>query len=155
MRNTSSSDIQAFLDDVARSPERSTLFWWLSEHHDALVAAAAGRRIRWGPHIPRFLALGLRDGEGKPVTPRTASDTWSEVKRDIARVRAAKAAPARDPQPSRMPATWRPQAATPPPSPLAVVQKANGPAPAANPQEPTTDELITGLHRVMLERSGR
>jgi len=116
MRKTMSSDIQSFLDDVAHSPERSTLFWWLSEHHDALIAAAAGRRIHWVAHIPHFAALGLSDGEGKPVTPRTASDTWSKVKRDIARLRTAKAAQARDLQPSRLPATWRPTPVEPTPA---------------------------------------
>jgi len=116
MRKTTSSDIQSFLDDVAHSPERSTLFWWLSEHHDALIVAAAGRRIRWIAHIPRLAALGLSDGEGKPVTPRTASDTWSEVKRDIARLRAAKAAQARDLQPSRLPVTWKPTPVEPTPA---------------------------------------
>lgn len=155
MHKITPTELQPILDDVAQSPERSTLFWWLREHHDVFLAAAAGRRIRWLPHIPRFLALDLRDGEGKPVTPRTASDTWAEVKRDIARVRASQAEQVRKLQPSRLPVTWRPQAATPPPSSRAVVQPHSGPAAATGTEDRTPEELVAGLRRVMKERSGQ
>jgi hypothetical protein len=34
LRKTTPAELQPILDDVAQSPERSTLFWWLCEHHD-------------------------------------------------------------------------------------------------------------------------
>ena len=106
---------EPILNAIARSSERSSLFWWLSDQHDEILAAAAGRRIQWAPLISRFAELDLRDGEGKPVTARTASDTWAEVKRTIAERQAMKAAAqARNQHPSRLPATWRPTPVEPP-----------------------------------------
>jgi len=103
----------------------------------------------------------IRDGvtgqRGVLPNRKAAAKVWDRVCRDIkaAEIELRTGIPQHKVQPSRLPATWRPQAATPPPSRLAVVQPANGPAPATNAQDQTPDELIAGLRRVMLERSGR
>ena len=150
-------DVEAVISYLQQGPNRSPLFWWLAEHHDALMEANDGKPIRWGPLALRLASFGLTDREGKPATPETVRLTWKRVRKFVADQAAAKLA--RDQthrmQPSRLPATWRPTPAAPPPSPLGVAQSAIAPAPATNTQEPTTEELITGLRRVMLERSGR
>src|SRR5208282_50400 len=38
---------KAILAQVERPYERSPLFEWLFEHHDDVIAAAAGRRVEW------------------------------------------------------------------------------------------------------------
>lgn len=158
MRKTKHSQLQPILDDVAQSPERSTLFWWLSENHDALIAAAAGRRIQWLPHIPRLLALDLRDGKGKPVTPRTASDTWAEVKRDVARTRTAKAGQVRKLQPSHLPATWRPTpeaAPTPPTFSRPVIPQPSQPVRDGEARPLTAAEKVAAMRQELARKNGR
>lgn len=114
-----------------------------------------------GPSWEWFAAMlgreNQRNNQGGPISRDSARKMFERASKDSRdrKHEVPAAVQQRKQQPSSLPATWRPAPATPTPSPLAVVQKANGPAPAANPQEPTTDELITGLRRVMLERSGR
>jgi hypothetical protein len=86
------SHIEAVLAAIARSDERSTLFHWMHEHHDELVAAAAGHRMRWKALTARLAEAGLRDATGKPATERTARETWYQVRRVVAKRRAAQAA---------------------------------------------------------------
>ena len=150
-------DVEAVVNYLRQGPDRSTLFWWLAEHHDALMEASDGKPIRWGPLASRLASFGLTDREGKPASPETVRLTWKRVRRFVADQAAAKLARdrTRKVQPSRMPATWRPQAVTPPPSRLAVSQPAGGPAAANTTVDRTPEELVAGLRRVMNERSGR
>jgi len=39
--------LKTVLSEIAKADDRSSLFWWLVEHHDEIVAAANGRRMRW------------------------------------------------------------------------------------------------------------
>jgi len=153
---TNKRGLRAILREIEHGPERSTLFWYMLDNYEDLSRSAARTRIRWVPLSERFAALGLLDGQGKTPTAENARLTWWNVRQEVAKRQAEhrqETQPAMPP--SRLPATWRPQAATPPPSRLGVAQPANGPAPATNAQDPTPDELMAGLRRVMLERSGR
>lgn len=153
---TNKRGLRAILREIEHGPERSTLFWYMLDNYEDLSRSAARTRIRWVPLSERFAALGLLDGQGKAPTAENARLTWWNVRREVAKRQAQhrqQAAPAV--APSRLPATWRPQAATPPPSRLAVSQPASGPATAGTTEDRTPDELVAGLRRVMMERSGR
>ncbi len=112
------SDATLVLEHIARSQDRSPLFWWMLDHHDEIVKAAQGRRIRWRQFCADVTALGLTDTRGGPVTERNARETWRQVRRETARTEklrvereAAKAAAAeaRRHYPSRQPIGWRPE----------------------------------------------
>ena len=79
--------LKAIVGELARSSERSSLFWWMVEHHDALAGASGGRRIRWQPLCQKFAALGLTDGTGKPANEKTAGETWLRARTEVARQR--------------------------------------------------------------------
>ncbi len=154
--------LKAVLKAITRSSERSSLFWWMFDHHDQLIAAAEGRRMRWGPLCERFAALGLTDAIGKPASVRTARETWRQVRAAVgaARSRAAAKEAARLPDrlagrtnPSRMPPNWRPEVV--PPAPLATALPvapgersapagtAAAPVPPARPaKQPSTPEEV-------------
>lgn len=112
-------DVEAVISYLQQGPDRSPLFWWLAEHHDALTEANDGKPIRWGPLAARLASFGLTDREGKPASPETVRLTWKRVRRFVADQAAARLARdrTRKMQPSRMPATWRPQSADPPTPP--------------------------------------
>ena len=121
--------LRTILKAIARSSERSSLFWWMFDHHDQLIAAARGQRMRWSPLCDRFAALGLVDATGKPASIRTAWETWRQVRAAVASARAHAAAQAEQHgqgrvvglvNPSRMSPNWRPQVV--PPGPPATSQ---------------------------------
>ena len=120
--------LQAVLKDLAQSPEHSPLFWYMLEHHAAMLEATGGRRVRWSPSLlAKLAALGLTDGEGKPPSMESARRTWRHVRAELAAQRSYQLTgvkPKRQ-QPSRMPATWQPPVAQP--QPLASAPQ---PAPA-------------------------
>ena len=66
---------KAILKAIARGEDRSSLFWWMVEHHDEILAAAEGRRIQWGTFCTEATRLGLTDTKGKPPTTRNARET--------------------------------------------------------------------------------
>ena len=104
--------LRAIVTEISRSGERSSLFWWLVDHHDEIVQASQGRRLQWEALSKRFAEAGLTDLSGKPATPHTARITWQRVRRMVAeaRERQAAAAPRRvgSVMPSRVPKDWRP-----------------------------------------------
>ncbi|MBN9560452.1 MAG: hypothetical protein J0H14_06935 [Alphaproteobacteria bacterium] len=142
----SKRQLKAILPVLERGGERSSLFWWMLDHHDEMVAAANGRRPRWKQLCTKFEGLGLTDGFGKPPSPEAARRTWRHVRKLAADKPKADEAPGRKP-PSRISPDWRPQEATPPPH---AAQSVPGKAVA-----PTADEHIARLRRAMAERSGR
>jgi hypothetical protein len=112
------SGLAAILEAIRRSPQRSSLFYWLHEHHDAVIEAAAGKPIRWAPLCTRFAELGLTDRTGKPASEAIARKTWHGVRRLVAKERAAPvtsqaAAPSapRHVMPSKLPLTRQPSVA--------------------------------------------
>ena len=106
------------MKEVARGSERSSLFWWLVEHHDEIAAEAGGKRMRWEPLCARFAAHGLRDVNGRPPSPRTARETWLQARRTVAQARERKRQADADVRPgqkfpSRISPAWRPQIVPP------------------------------------------
>ena len=136
---------------------RGAVYRWLRENHQEVMEGFASTEAPWDTVVASMIRDGVTGQRGAPPNRKAAAKVWDRVCRDI---QAGKAevrtdSPQRNPQPSGLPATWRPTPAAPPPSPLGVAQSAIRPAAARDIQKPTTEELITGLRRVMLERSGR
>jgi hypothetical protein len=105
---------KAILKAIARGEDRSSLFWWMVEHHDEILAAAEGRRIQWGTFCTEATRLGLTDTKGKPPTTRNARETWRQARRAVeeARERAMAKPRAGRPgskYPSRISPDWRPR----------------------------------------------
>lgn len=136
-------DVEAVISYLQQGPDRSPLFWWLTEHHDALTEANDGKPIRWGPLAACLASFGLTDREGKAASPETVRLTWKRVRRFVADQAAAKLARSRvsKMQPSRMPATWRPQPADPPTPPADADSAASA------------DANRAGIRRYMKSRS--
>lgn len=81
------------------------------EHHDEMVEAAGGKRIRWAPFCAKAMALGLVDTRGQAPTERNARETWAQARRAVREARAELAArPPKPIYPSRMPKGWVPPA---------------------------------------------
>jgi hypothetical protein len=103
-------DTKAILRIIERSEERSPLFYWMVEHHDEMLEAAGGKRIRWAPFCAKAVAHGLVDTRGQAPTERNARETWAQARRAVQEARAELAArPAKPVYPSRMP-KWTPPA---------------------------------------------
>ena len=83
----SPAGLAAVLQAITRGPQRSSLFYWLYDHHDAVIEAVADRPIRWAPLCREFADLGLTDRTGKPASPAIARKTWHSVRREVARQR--------------------------------------------------------------------
>ncbi|MFT9089606.1 MAG: hypothetical protein ABF479_01110 [Gluconacetobacter sp.] len=83
-----SPDISAMLDLVGGSWEHSTLYRYLREHHDAIIAKAAGERMNWRRLCSFFGQTGLTNLKGEAPTTVCARQTWYRVKKNIAALRA-------------------------------------------------------------------
>ena len=59
-------DTRAILRTIEQSEERSPLFWWMVEHHDDMVQASTGTRIRWAAFCAEAARKGLTDTRGRP-----------------------------------------------------------------------------------------
>ena len=106
---------KAILKTIARSEQRSTLFWWMVEHHDDIIAAAKGKRILWRPFCAKAAADGLTDTKGHPPCERAARETWMQARKEVAAARSVEAvSTARPVHPSRVDKNWRPANAPPP-----------------------------------------
>jgi len=141
---TGRAKTKAILSAVARTRERSPLYWWLAEHHDEMIEAARGGRIKWRAILDTIAAAGITNAAGGPPTAEIASDTWSQVRRDVAagRVRPGK----RPRQPSRLPATWRPQPVSVSVPPRSAAPEAPSRPPPTGPEsEPVSERVRAGL----------
>jgi len=138
------------LDLIERGPLRSSLFYWLVDHHDEIVQAAAGKRISWDALIYRFEALGLTDRSGKPASAKTAEQTWRRAKAWVAQYRKDTA----EKQAALLP-TLRPIALPPACPPI----QANSPSYSRQPVVSQPDELpggsLAALQSEIEKRSGR
>ena len=72
---------------IERGPLHSTLYYWLLEHHDELLAAAQAGPIRWAPLCAKFVSLGLSNKHGSIASPATARQTWLRVRLAVRRDR--------------------------------------------------------------------
>jgi hypothetical protein len=77
---TNQAGPRAVLGQITHSADRSSLFWWMVEHHDDLCDAAQGRRLQWAPLCAQFAELGLTDATGKPASVRTVRETWKRAR---------------------------------------------------------------------------
>jgi hypothetical protein len=104
--------LRAVLSKISQSSERSTLFWWMVEHHRELKASSSGRRLQWEPLSIVFNELGLTDVNGNPAKPSTARQTWLRARRFVAAEVRRLAAERRDwsRYPSRLPKDFCPAA---------------------------------------------
>ncbi len=127
---------RAILATIARSDARSPLFWWMVAHHDEIIAAAAGERIRWAAFCAEAARLGLTDTRGRPPTERNARETWRQARRTVARTKVNLETLAIAPSPKRpFPIAPDQQAPLLPPPPFrpATPPAANGaPTPAGS-----------------------
>ncbi len=83
---------QTILERIARPNTRSSLFWWLLEHHDGVMQSAEGRRQDWKGLCSTFQSEGLTDLDGNPANARTARMTWWRVRKEKARIDALRSA---------------------------------------------------------------
>ncbi|HJT77001.1 MAG TPA: hypothetical protein VJ739_07330, partial [Gemmataceae bacterium] len=119
--------LRAVMREIAESADRSPLFWWMVRHHDELVTAAQGRRMRWATLCLRFAELGLKDAQGNPATTRTARETWKRARKAVAEGKRRQAEQPPRPGavfPSRLPKDWYPPTA---PQPVRVGGRAVAP----------------------------
>ena len=115
--------LRVVLPALERSEERSSLFWWMLQHHDEMLKAAMGRRPRWAQLCATFEALDLKDGQGNLPSPEAARRTWRNVREFAASAAATNFRKPRPKYPSRISPDWRPQVVSPPlpirpPSPI-------------------------------------
>jgi hypothetical protein len=150
-----SKHLDAFLAGLRRSEKRSPLFHWLAKHHDEIVEALAGERMDWLTAVARFEEAGLTDATGKPATPRTARETWYQVRKVIAsRMAGLSSTRPVKTAPSKMSRNARPAVAPPlrvcaaPPPPAATTWPTAGPAVQALPQSaPARGRKLTAAER--------
>ena len=160
-------DTRAIENTVARNKLRSTLFHWMSKHHDAIIERWDGDKIDWGTFCLELTELGLTDLTGKPASEKTARQTWFRARGAVAKKKKAKAAQPPTPiNPSRVSKDWRPPNAPPPQAPapptpplrslpskqnqLEPIRKDDG---HKKPYDP--EEQMAHLFRTFQERSGR
>ena len=129
--------LRAVVNEITQSSDRSSLFWWLVEHHDEIAEATQGRRLRWSALCVRFEEAGLTDLNGRAASPETARRTWLRVRQMVSEARERQAADADRPQrvgavpPSRLPAKWKPDfLAQPRGTALPVITRPAQPFPA-------------------------
>ena len=135
---------RAILNSVARSGRRSSLFWWLVDHHDEILKASESSRIDWASFCREAAANGLTDTRGQPPTERNARETWLQARKVVARARqAAEKTPPRF-LPSRLPKDWQPEVVQPSaPARPASARPPAAPAPPPLPVPPLTPLVTT------------
>ena len=117
-----------------------------------------------GPSWEVFAAMLAREGQknaqGGPLSWDSARRIFERASKDAEAKKAETQAVALHPRshPSRLPATWRPQEAPPPPAtaprPLLAQPSSDGSG-IINNDNCTPEEALAGLRRILAERSGR
>lgn len=135
--------LRAVVNEITQSNDRSSLFWWLVEHHDEIAEASQGRRLRWSALCTCFQEAGLTDLNGRAASPETARRTWLRVRQMVFEARERQAADALCPRrvgavpPSRLPATWKPDSlAQPRRAGLPTIVRPAQPFPTPPPHPP-------------------
>jgi hypothetical protein len=161
-------DSKAILRTLARSKERSPLFWWMVDDHDSILALS-GKRIHWPTVCAEATRRGKTDTEGNAPSLANAKKTWQRARKYVAETRAANAAkPPPAVYPSRISKNWRPSNAPPPETQSGPQSSVRGtPAPPQNNLMPIRKSVsqeverfdpkkqIERLRKLMAERSGR
>jgi hypothetical protein len=147
----SKRELRAMREEVRQGPDRSSLYWWMVDHHAALLAEGKAGRMPWLKLCKRFIAQGLTDGQGKPPTPLRASGTWREATIEVkAAADRAAASPPVPSLPSRQRADWQPPVARilPPSTRRASPPPAANPIPAQEGDEHLPEEVRAKLAAV-------
>ena len=168
---TKRAGVRAILTQVGQSADRSSLFHWMVEHHNELLANAKGRKMNWVELCVSFGTLGLTNQQGEIATERTARETWYRARKEVARLRAYAARHAatdfsdRSLMPSAAPAARRPTPLPQSTIPLSSAAKPqpNAPGPVGDTMRgvegPVSKEVakarLAELRRTLEERSGR
>ncbi len=147
---TNQRQLEAMRRKIRQGPDRSSLFVWMVDHHADLMTKGRSRRMPWIQLCVDFAELGLKDGQGKPPTPKRAGETWREACAEVeAEVEQAnKAGRSTPPAQRSRRSDWqpdsRPSSSQPPSEPAPVrQQKPNReppqqPAQAASPPLPSS-----------------
>ncbi len=141
---TKRAGVNAVLTQIEQSADRSSLFYWMVEHHDEMLAKAKGRKLRWIELCVTFKTLGLTNQQGEPANERAARQTWYRARKLVATERSQVAAFAatglgprylttQAPSRSRAPSSWRPEQL-----PLQPPAK-TGPAPSLAQSSPSPE----------------
>ena len=123
---------------------------------------AIGVGTKEGPSWEAFAALLAREGQkntqGGSLIWDSARRIFKRASKDAATKKAGTHAVPPQPRsnPSRLPTTWRPtQAAPPPATRLMVSQPSSDGSGIINNDNCTPEEALAGLRRILAERSGR
>ena len=170
---TKRAGLRTVLRKIEQPADRSSLFHWMVEHHDQLLARANEARLVWADLCATFTELGLTNRDGQPASQKIARLTWYRARKVVAdkQVRAArKAATGLAPR-SLMPSA-SPRARTP----IEHMRSSRSEAPAINTPSPIplpkagsdtstraggliSDEQVAAkkarMMRTLAERSGR
>lgn len=138
---------------------RSAAYKYIRANLEGFIQIGIG--VGGGPSWEAFTAMLTREGltnkQGGPLAVASARRIFRRVSDDV---RAEKTSVASKPSPSvmpsRLPATWRPQEATPPPAArLMVAQPSSDGSGIINSEKPTPEKALADLRRILAERSGR
>lgn len=157
---TSKRELRKMQTAVSRGPDRSSLFWWMVDHHADLLAKGSRGRMPWKLLCQDFIAKGLFDGSGKSPTELRASRTWREACEEVRRQAPTQSTPVL--RRSRPAGNWSPpvaetaepprRAASPPveprasATPTALTGPLSGSRPAAD-RDPTVEEQLAEVRR--------
>ena len=119
--------------EIQKSSVRSPAFWWMVEHHDEIVARAAGGRLNWTVLCRLLADRGLVDGRGAPPTAAGARKTWQRVRAEVRRRAEWEAARAAERSKVSVPPARRKPGSVP----AYVVPGPTPPAPAPTPRSTT------------------
>lgn len=153
--NTKTHKLRRVAKQIARDPKRSPIFHWLVDNLGKLEPEQTGTRSDWGPLRTILINKGINDDAGNPPSERTVRDTVRKVREELARREASKSGNAKPSlAPSRLPATWRPQEATPPPrSGVGESGAASGP-PVNETREERAARISASIRETIKARSG-
>ena len=153
--NTKTHKLRTVAKQMARDPKRSPIFHWLVDNLGKLEPELTGTRSDWGPLRATLIKKGINDDAGNAPSERTVRDTVRKVREELARREADKSGNAkRTLPPSRIPATWRPQEATPPPRPgVGESGPVSGPPANETPDERAA-RILAGIRQTIKARSG-
>jgi len=121
---TTRETLRAMRETIRRGPDRSSLYWWMVDHHaDLIDEGVAAGRMPWRKLCRDFAAEGLTDGRGKAATPARAGKTWRDACVAVAAAAERTKTAARENQPpplSRSHSDWQPPIAETPLRPPAL-----------------------------------
>jgi hypothetical protein len=145
---TNQRQLEAMRRKIRQGPDRSPLFVWMVDHHADLMTKDRSRRMPWIQLCVDFAKLGLKDGQGKPPTPKRAGETWREACAEVKAEaeRANKAGRSTPPvQRSRRQSDWqpdsRPSSSQPPSAPAPIRQQEPSREPPQQPAQAASSPL--------------